>query len=77
MFKCYRLILSDSVIKTSSGITVEALQAVVQNNPRLQQIPIIGGLDFGHTNPRLTLPIGGTVTISAHLGDVQVIIEKH
>jgi muramoyltetrapeptide carboxypeptidase len=60
-----------------SGITVEALQAVVQNNPRLQQIPIIGGLDFGHTTPRLTLPIGGIVTISAHLGDVQVIIEKH
>lgn len=60
-----------------SGITMESLQAIVQNNPRLQKIPIIGGLDFGHTTPRLTLPIGGVVTISANTESVQVVIEKH
>lgn len=60
-----------------SGITVELLQAIVSNNPRLQRLPMIGGLDFGHTTPRLTLPIGGQVTISAQSSTVKVTIEKH
>ncbi len=60
-----------------SGITLESLQAVVKNNPRLQKLPMIGGLDFGHTTPRLSLPIGGTVTLSANKEAIQVTIAKH
>lgn len=32
---------------------------------QLENIPIISGVDFGHTLPMLTLPIGGKVKISA------------
>lgn len=32
---------------------------------QLNNIPIISGVDFGHTLPMLTLPIGGKVKISA------------
>ena len=32
---------------------------------RLGGIPVVSGVDFGHTLPMLTLPIGGKVKISA------------
>lgn len=60
-----------------SSITLEVLQTIVRNNPRLQQLPIIGGLDFGHTTPRLTLPIGGQVSFFTEENSVKVTIEKH
>lgn len=48
-----------------SKITKQNLFDVVKNNKKLQKIPIIGGVDFGHTTPRLTIPIGGKCKIDA------------
>lgn len=48
-----------------SKIGKKEVELVIKNNPRLHNIPIIGGLDFGHTTPRLTFSIGGKVFFSA------------
>lgn len=37
----------------------------IVNSKKLGDIPIVYNIDFGHTLPMLTLPIGGKVTISA------------
>jgi muramoyltetrapeptide carboxypeptidase LdcA involved in peptidoglycan recycling len=53
------------------------LVEVVKNNRALQRIPIIGGLDFGHTAPKITFPVGGTCEIRAEGDSPTLIIEKH
>jgi muramoyltetrapeptide carboxypeptidase LdcA involved in peptidoglycan recycling len=39
-------------------------------------MPIIAGVDFGHTDPRITFPIGGTARISALDGDPSIEIVR-
>ncbi len=37
----------------------EILQSIINSKKELQNIPIIANLDFGHTDPKFTFPIGG------------------
>lgn len=60
-----------------SEIGSKEIRQIVNNNPRLQNIPIIGGLDFGHTTPRLTLPIGGKVEFKATKDQIIVEVLQH
>jgi muramoyltetrapeptide carboxypeptidase len=39
-------------------MTQELLRQIMQSKKQLQHIPIIGNVDFGHTTPMLTFPIG-------------------
>ena len=38
---------------------LELLQRFFSSNPLLRHIPIVYGVDFGHTSPIITFPIGG------------------
>lgn len=49
----------------SSDITIGQLIKVFEGIKRLKNIPIIINMDFGHTNPMFTFPIGGRVKINA------------
>ncbi len=42
-----------------SQISREDLQYIVDSIPQLRGLPIVANVDFGHTTPMLTLPIGG------------------
>lgn len=42
-----------------SEITLEKLRYIFHKNPSLLGIPCIANVDFGHTLPMITLPIGG------------------
>ncbi len=48
----------------ASGVDREYLTNLVSKNPPLQYVPIIANVDFGHTKPQLTLPIGGIVQVT-------------
>ncbi len=48
-----------------SKITKTDILEVVKNNEKLQGMPMIMGVDFGHTSPRITIPIGGTCNLEA------------
>lgn len=48
----------------ASGVTREKLDFIL-DKPELKKLPIIANLDFGHTTPLLTLPIGGTARLDA------------
>lgn len=48
----------------SSRVTMPDVRAIVANL-NLGDIPVIADVDFGHTMPMLTLPIGGTAEVLA------------
>ena len=56
----------------ASGVDRKYLANLVSRNPALQHVPIIANVDFGHTKPQLTLPIGGIVQVTC-LPDRQLI----
>ncbi len=41
------------------NMTKEKWTKMIKNKPELTKIPIIAGVDFGHTTPIITFPIGG------------------
>ncbi len=47
-----------------SKITREMLTFMLNSKPELQNMPIIANVDFGHTTPLLTFPIGGTASVN-------------
>ncbi|AKK04794.1 putative MccF-like protein (microcin C7 resistance) [Corynebacterium mustelae] len=48
-----------------STVTREDIEELVSDIPQLSAIPVVANLDFGHTNPQLTFPIGGQVNLRA------------
>lgn len=46
-----------------SKVTEEQLHFILDKHPLLKQIPVMYDIDFGHTQPILTLPIGGEVHV--------------
>lgn len=59
-----------------SAMTAEKLAFIIKTKTALQEIPIISGADFGHTQPVATFPIGGTAGINTNATDkIQII--KH
>ena len=47
-----------------SKIDREMLTFIINNKPELKNIPVIANVDYGHTTPILTIPLGGHATIS-------------
>lgn len=52
-----------------SNVTDEQLHFILNKHPQLKNIPVIYDMDFGHTQPIMTLPIGGTIQIDTDTGD--------
>lgn len=49
----------------ASEVVREDLRAMLETIPNLAGKPVLANVDFGHTNPLLTLPIGGEVAFSS------------
>ena len=60
-----------------TNMTKELLQKIISTKKELQNIPIVANVDFGHTTPIATLPIGGSLEISANTGDIKIRIIEH
>ena len=48
-----------------SGMTRDRLALIIATKPALQNVLVVANLDFGHTDPMLTLPVGGHATVTA------------
>lgn len=55
-----------------SQITKEGLEYIINTKKELKDLPIVANVDFGHTYPLLTIPLGGTATID----NDKIILEK-
>ena len=61
----------------ASQITNEKITQIIKSKKELANIPIIANVDFGHTDPKITLPIGGKIRIKADFKNPQINIAKH
>ncbi len=51
----------------ASSMTRSVLEEIIARQPTLTGVPVLANVDFGHTDPRLTIPIGGSASLS--IGD--------
>jgi len=58
-----------------SEITKEKLIQIINTKAELKDIPVISNVDFGHTSPIITFPIGGEATVDTK--NNSIIITKH
>lgn len=52
------------------------LKKLIKLKKELDGIPVIANLDFGHTSPLITLPIGGNIQIEANNNKVKIMIKQ-
>ncbi|PYZ99233.1 LD-carboxypeptidase [Alteribacter lacisalsi] len=53
----------------ASEMTPVDIAAIIGSKPELDDLPVIYNVDFGHTTPHLTFPIGGTARLAAGAED--------
>ncbi len=58
-----------------SVINNDLLRQIIKSKKELDHLPVIAGVDFGHTDPKITIPIGGTVSIDTTLASKITIIQ--
>ena len=49
----------------NTDMNPEKLKFIIETKDELKNIPVIANADFGHTNPMITFPIGGTLMMKA------------
>lgn len=57
-----------------SQMTRLKLEKIIQNNPKLKDLPVIANVDFGHTNPIFTFPIGGICNIKNGIIEIKQVL---
>lgn len=60
-----------------SKVKNNLLIKVIKTKKELKKIPIIANVDFGHTTPQITFPIGGEGKISIDRNRIKLEILKH
>ena len=59
-----------------SNMTDELLKKIIKTKKELDNIPVIANVDFGHSDPKITFPIGGEVKITASKNKASITITK-
>ena len=57
-------------------MSIEKLKYIIATKRELKTLPIIANVDFGHTDPLITFPIGGTAKLEAY-DSTQLTISTH
>ena len=57
-------------------MTDEKWIKLIKNKAELKDIPVIANVDFGHTTPICTFPIGGYAKIEANNGKASIQIRN-
>lgn len=61
----------------NSNISKRTLSLIIKSKIELSSIPVIANVDFGHTNPIITIPVGGIIDISTKDNLTKVNILQH
>jgi len=63
--------------QNASEVKTEQLIKVVKSKKELENVPILANVDFGHTSPIITFPIGGEVELVVKERNSKIKIVKH
>ncbi|MEN1985563.1 S66 family peptidase [Paenibacillus hubeiensis] len=59
-----------------SQMTPALLEKIIRDKRELQHMPVIANVDFGHTTPMFTFPIGGRAAIDARNPSFRLVISE-
>lgn len=59
----------------AANMTDDLLIKIIKTKKELDKIPVIAGVDFGHTDPKITIPIGGKAGLNTNSEPPLVILE--
>ena len=59
----------------ATDMTKEKWIKLIKNKPELANIPVIAGVDFGHSTPIITFPIGGDAILKAKDNNIELYIK--
>ncbi len=57
----------------ASNMSEEQLLFILDKHPMLKMIPVLYDVDFGHTQPMFTFPLGGEVQVDASKGLIKLL----
>lgn len=60
-----------------SNMTNNLLTQTIKTKKELKDLPIVANVDFGHTDPKITIPIGETVGMQASSGNTFIEFTEH
>lgn len=60
-----------------SEVSNDLLKKVIETKEELNDIPVIANVNFGHTTPLITFPLGGRCKLSVKEGKVKLEIVEH
>ena len=60
-----------------SNMSLKLLSKIIKDKKELGNIPVIAGADFGHTDPMITFPIGGSIIIDLTSIKPNLIVNLH
>lgn len=61
----------------ASEMTKNLLYKIIKSKNELNGIPVVANVDFGHTDPKITFPIGGQVSLEINGKECNINITKH
>jgi len=61
----------------SSKVEVEQLVKVIKSKKELDNIPVVANVDFGHTDPMITFPVGGEIEMIVYEKKLRLRITSH
>jgi len=61
----------------ASEMANEKLIQIIKTKKELNVLPVVSGVDFGHTDPKITFPIGGEVELELNKASSRITITKH
>lgn len=63
--------------QNASNMTKEKLIQIIKTKKELDNLPVVADVDFGHTDPKITFPIGGEVKLELSKSSSIIQISKH
>lgn len=63
--------------QNKSEVTNNLLTQIIKTKRELNNIPVIANVDFGHTDPKVALPIGGAVELDINSTNSKITILEH
>jgi muramoyltetrapeptide carboxypeptidase len=61
----------------ASNVSNTDITKIVREIKELEHLPVIANVDFGHTSPLITFPVGGEVQIDVNTKKSSILITKH
>lgn len=60
-----------------SEVSLEDLRKIIRSKEKLKNIPVVFGIDIGHTTPQATMPIGGILNLKIMMNKIELEVVKH